>query len=397
MTEDRIASAAVQDASSDLNYAFYDHPRYEPPEAYADARDTFLDRIASVSGVVSVYESGTGEVSRPGISDVDLIVVVEDEIDDPTAVREGISAAKTDEYYFFHGPEVITRSAFPEYYNVLPMPKDLVLHYGESLEYEKNRDRFNYLAYLVDSVTTTYPMEFLELLFFPGPSIDHHRLDIVFGDAFDLAVPGVVAERFPVDLDTRFAVHRLNSLRNDMMLFADSTGRDTPVMDAFDASITDLRERWFDLDRAERETLLIERLQDAITACFAFVDHLDAYLDEIGVEVPETELTVHSHETTHNEFRPDWSVETAERDTCEYYRDGRVRTAVLPQSVTVNERLRDGDTVSAPEAYRRALQNRDRSKRQRDASMAAYKYHPMRARYMRVMGALFGLKTRLVR
>lgn len=394
---DRIASDAVRTASGDLRYAFYDHPRYEPPEAYEEARETFFERIEGVPGVVSVYESGTGGISRPGISDIDLIVVVEDDVEDPGALRDGIAAAKTDEYYFFHGPEVLTRSAFPEYYNVLPMPKDLQRHSGEALDYEKNRDRFNYLAYLVDSVTTTYPMEFLELLFFPGPSLDHHRLDIVLSDAFDLLVPGPIAERFAVDLDTRFAVHRMNSLRNDMMLFSETTGRETPVLDAFDASITDLRERWFELDRADREAVLIDRLQDAVTACFAFVDHLDAHLADIGVDVPATEPTVRSHETTHNEFRPDWVVETAERDTCRYYRDGRVRTAVLPQSVSVNDRLRAGEAVTAPADYRTALEHRDHSKNQRDAAMAAYKYHPLRARYMRVMGALFGLKTRLVR
>ncbi|WP_229111396.1 hypothetical protein [Halapricum desulfuricans] len=393
----RIASEAVQAVSADLTYAFYDHPRYEPPKAYEEARETFLERIADVPGVVSVYESGTGGISRPGISDIDLIVVVEDEVDDPAALREGIEAAKTDEYYFFHGPEVLTRSAFPEYYNVLPMPKDLQHHYGESLDYQKNQDRFNYLVYLVDSVMTTYPMEFLELLLFPGPSVDHHRLNIVLSDAFDLLVPGPIAEQFAVDLDTRFAVHRMNSLRNDMMLFSEITERETPTLDAFDASITDLRERWFELDRPDRETLLVERLQDAVTACFAFVEHLNAHLADIGVQVPATELTVRSHETRHNEFRPDWSASTAERKTCEYYREGRVRTVVLPQSVTVNKRLRGNEPVTAPKAYRTALDNRDRSKRQRDAAMAAYKYHPLRAWYMRVMGTLFGLKTRLVR
>lgn len=393
----QVASDTVSSAIENLDYDFYGHPRYEPREAYEEAREVFIERIDAVPGVVSVYESGSG-VSRPGISDIDLIVIVEDEIADPGAVREGIQRAKVDEYYFFHGPEVLTRDTFAEYYNVLPMPKDLHLLYGEELPHEKNDDRYNYLCYLVDSVNTTYPMEFLDFLFFPGISFADHRMNIVASDLFDLFVPRPIADRFLVEIDSRFALHRLNSLRNDMMLFVESSGRDAPRLETFNSAITDLRDQWFDLDRDAQEALLLERLQDSVTACFVFLDHLVGQLADLPLSVNAAGDELRPQNVYHNEYRKDWDSGQAEADTCHYCRHDRVKTCVLPQAVTVNDRIRSNDvTVSAPDEYVQALERRDRTKASRDRSMATYKYHPLRSQYMSVVRALFGLKIRITR
>ncbi|MFB6187569.1 MAG: hypothetical protein ABEI86_11980, partial [Halobacteriaceae archaeon] len=293
------------------------------------------------------------------------------------------------EYFFFHGPEVLTRDTFSEYYNVLPMPKELNLHYGEELSYEKNQKKFNYLVYLVDSVNTTYPMEFLDFLFFPGISVTNHRLNIVVNDIFDLFVPRQFAELLSVEVNSRFAIHRLNSLRNDMMLFVEMSERSAPVLQDFDESITELREQWFDLNQIEQEKLLLARLRDSITASFKFVNHIKHHLVDIGVEVNDTGRYLHPHDIYYNEYRPDWEVTKAESDTCQFYRDDRLKTCVLPQTVTVNNRLRSN--------YISALNHRDKTKRRRDESMETYKYHPLRAQYKAIMQSLFGLKSRLSR
>lgn len=393
---ERLASQTVLYATQSLEYEFYNHPRYEPRESYEEALKIFLERIKDVPGVVSVYESGTG-VSRPGISDIDLIVVVEDDADSEI-IREGISEAKTDEYFFFHGPEVLTREGFEEYYNVLPMPKELYLHHGEELEYEQNREPFNYLCYLVDSVNTTYPMEFLDFLFFPGLSVSHHQLNIVVNDLFDLLVPRLLADRTAVTVNSRFAIHRLNSLRNDMMLFVESSGRDAPRLEDFDQSITDLRECWFELSRSDQEALLLKRLQDAITACFVFVGHISEHLQEIGVEVDASAIELRPQDIYQNEYRNEWHVDVAERKTCEFYREDRVKTCVLPATVSVNDRLRESSSsIRAPDEYVNALNTRDSTRNRRMASMEAYKYHPLRSQYKSVMRTLFKLKTRIAR
>lgn len=392
---DSIATPAVMNATDGLTYRFEAHPRYEPVESYEEALAVFLERIETVPGIVSVYESGAG-VSVPGISDIDLIVVVEDDIEDPQAVRDGIEEAKTDEYFFFHGPEVLTRETFSEYYNVLPMPKDLYLHYGEQLPHKKNQDEFNYLVYLVDSVNDTYPMEFLEFLFFPGISLSSRQFDILVNDMIDVFVPRVVAEQFPVRIDTRFAIHRLNSLRNDMQLFVDATRRDAPQLDEFDRKITALRSNWFDFDRAEQERQLLDRLRDAITACFTFVGHIDEHLRDCGVSIETGTVERRTMDVFPNEYWPEWSIERAERTTLENYRTRRIKTSVLPQSVTVNDRLRNDGGVSVPDGYAAALQKRDSTKRRRDASMATYKYHPLRSQYMSGLERLHALKTSLV-
>lgn len=392
MTDDRIASDAVRRSTDGLNYGFHDFPRYEPPEAYEQALGTFLDRIEDVPGVVSVYESGPG-VSVPGISDIDLIVVVEDDVQDPRAVRRGIEDAKPDEYFFFHGPEVLTRETFPDYYDVLPMPKDLELHYGEQLEYEKNTDEYNYLAYLVDSVTTTYPIEFLELLYFPGVKLSSREFDILINDMIDLFAPRVVADRLSVRIDTRFAIHRLNSLRNDMQLFLNATGRDVPELDRFDDAVTHLRQGWFDLPEERLRPTLLARLEDSITACFAFVDALATHLDDLGIGAGPNGTERRTMDVYPNEYRPNWERTRAERETVANCRRRRVKSCVLPSAVTANDRIRHDDPVVAPQEYVDSLRRRDRTQRRRDESMETYKYHPLRPQYMAVIERLHRLKA----
>lgn len=397
MTEERIASTDVRARTDEFEYRFDNHPRYEPVERYEEALETFLERIEDVPGVVSVYESGTGGVSVPGISDIDLVVVVENDVDDTTALRERIEDAKIDEYFFHHGPEVLTRASFSEYYNVLPMPKDLRLHYGEELSYEKNRDEYNYLAYLVDQVNTTYPFEFLEFLFFPGITLRDRQYDIAVNDFIDLFAPSAVARQLPVWIDTRFAVHRLNSLRNDMQLFVQSAGVDAPVLDRFDERITEMRGGWFEHDRQTKERLLRECLEDAVTACFAFVGHLRDHLHEEGVEIAASASEYRSSDVYTNVYLLEWAADGAERTTLSLWAERRIKSCVLPQAVTVNDRLRDDDpAVDAPVEYGRALEARDRTRERREQSMQLYTYHPLRSKYMTVLGWLQAAKTRLV-
>lgn len=397
MTNDSFASKSVVNATSGLTYEFQNRPRYEPLEAYQKARETFLRRIQGVPGIAAVYESGADGPSVPGISDIDLIVIVEDDVSDTEAVRDEISAAKVDEYYFFHGPEVLTRSTFSEYYNVLPMPKELVHLHGAELSYERNRDEYNYLAYLVDQVNTTYPMEFLDFLFFPGVSLSSRQFNILVNDMIDLAVPKRMADRLPVRLDTRLAIHRLNSLRNDFNLFLEATERDSAVLEQFDESITALRQEWFELSKSKQNERLLSRLRDSVTACFAFVDDLEDHLSDCGIEVQQRVTEYRTSDVYPNEYSGDWNRNDAERKTVTNYRHRRVKSCVLPQAVTVNERLRSNETdVRAPDLYVETLESRDRTKRRRDESMAMYKYHPFRSQYMSVLEYLHRVKTRTV-
>lgn len=381
-----IATDRLQRHVADLSYEFYDLPRFEPLEAYDDARETFVDRLSGVDGVVSVYESGDGP-GVPGISDVDMVVVVEDDHDDPERLRERIEAAKVDEYFFFHGPDVVPESTFSDYYSVLPVPKDMHLHYGADLEYEKNESEYNRLAYLIDSFNDTYPREFLEFLFFPGVLLSDRQYDIAANDMIDLFVPRVIADRLPIHVETRLAIHRLNSLRNDMALFCETADVSSDVLTQFDESITDLRSRWFDEPKSRQETLLLDRLADAVTACFEFADLVREYAATEGIAPSTGDETTENVNVYVNSYHADWSADAGERVTVDRFRYGRIKSLCLPSEFRVNRLSRQNDP-RVPTAYADAVRRRDETAKERLQALSTYRFHPLRDTYMSIIERL---------
>jgi len=386
-----IATDDIRAARRKYDYTFFDYPRDIPWKNYDEARKIFVDRVADVPGIVSVYESG--RPSTRGISDIDLIVVVEESIDDTDRIRATIEDAKTDEYYFFHGPEVLTRDVFEVYHSVLPQPSELHHLWGERLSYKSERGEFTALAYLVDSLNTTYPREFLEFLFLP--SLTHsHELRIVSQDLLSLVVPQGITRQIDLRLDVRLAIHRLNSFRNDINMFLSQYERENEMLSWFDDAITDLRQEWFDLD--DQEETLLRRLEDAVTAAFVLTAEIRDYLDTVGICVDATKREIRTGETYSDIFVTEWSRSTGERESVRNFVERGIPSCLLPQMITVNQRLRaDPTTVTAPDAYKRTVTHRDEVAAKREASMESYKYHPLRSQYLTSIRALNRAKIRL--
>lgn len=387
-----VASQRVRAAVDDFSYRFYDRPRFEPLKSYDESRDVFVEQLIDVDGVVSVYESGGGP-GVPGISDIDMVVVVEDEVEDPERLRAQIEEAKVDEYFFFHGPDVVNRSTFADYYSVLPVPKNLYLHAGEELDYEENYDERNRLAYFVDSFTGTYPGEFLEFLFYPGVALSNRQYDIAVNDFIDLSVPTGIANQLPVHIETRMALHRLNSLRNDMRLFTETAGITSEVLSTFDESITDLRERWFNEPASVQERLLIERLSDSVTACFVFAELLNDYLLSEGIAPSVESVRSDSDVRYLNTYHPTWRADSGEESTLKRVVDRRLRSVSLPASFLVNKFSRDNNS-RVPSSYREAINRRDETATSRMAALSTYRFHPLRDAYLAVVPRLHRGKAR---
>lgn len=87
-----------------------DFPRQVPVEAYELAVQRMVERLATVSGVRCIYQ--IGHVSTPGISDLDLLVVFEDDATCNVNPLHGLSC--DDRYLFVHCPFAVTKSNFSE-------------------------------------------------------------------------------------------------------------------------------------------------------------------------------------------------------------------------------------------------------------------------------------------
>lgn len=81
----------------------FNEPEYLSVQDYADALAKYVERVSSLRNVVSVYTMGS--VRAPGLSDLDVIVVVGDQFH-PRNSRK-ISTYGIDDRLFIHGPAVI--------------------------------------------------------------------------------------------------------------------------------------------------------------------------------------------------------------------------------------------------------------------------------------------------
>lgn len=87
---------------------FVNFPRHVEPAVYERAIEQVIEWLQEVDGIVSIYQ--VGSVSAPGISDIDLLAVFEDD-----AVVDGNPIARLtgdERYLFTHGPFGVCRRDF---------------------------------------------------------------------------------------------------------------------------------------------------------------------------------------------------------------------------------------------------------------------------------------------
>ena len=89
---------------------FFDRPIHYPIERYQQVRDAYIEAVAELPGVLSIYQMGS--TSAPGISDLDLIVVMESSSAAPPA--RAFSTRWLDgvgRYIFMHPGAMVTSEA----------------------------------------------------------------------------------------------------------------------------------------------------------------------------------------------------------------------------------------------------------------------------------------------
>lgn len=135
---------------------FINEPSPLPVEAYFSAVDAYVRQIDSLAGLVSV--SLMGSIGAPGLSDIDLIVVVEDQFED--SMSGLLSTTRMDRRLFLHGPVVVPRSLADELpyliyaTNLETVWGDRILGQYEGLR--KHERKALALIYLVDFIESRF-------------------------------------------------------------------------------------------------------------------------------------------------------------------------------------------------------------------------------------------------
>lgn len=88
----------------------YNEPQHIAMGEYEAAISQYLNRVTTATGVLAVLTMGS--VGAPGLSDIDVIVVVTDEF--PFSESKFLSTKHIDDRLFLHGPVVIPQSMISE-------------------------------------------------------------------------------------------------------------------------------------------------------------------------------------------------------------------------------------------------------------------------------------------
>jgi len=82
-----------------MRFRLIDKPQYAPMAQYLSAIEKICEKARNIDGILSVYQIGS--VSNPGISDIDLIMVFEDDRIHKSDLLNGFK--KSEKYLFIHG------------------------------------------------------------------------------------------------------------------------------------------------------------------------------------------------------------------------------------------------------------------------------------------------------
>jgi len=190
-------------------------PRPMNVEAYEKAREEFVHYYASIEGVHAIYRFGS--VTYPGLSDLDFIVVLDDDYQHRPGTKYTIDVFSPDSLYVLYHPQFfIPRSLFA--YVSLLEPVFEMEHVTGSLCPQGRlspEDRALVdILFVCESLVTDLPLILL----------------------------GYPAVR---KVNLRMAQAKLNLLVKNARMFGRLAGQEVPGVSQFERKITELRRDWF--------------------------------------------------------------------------------------------------------------------------------------------------------
>ena len=234
-------------------YKFSNFPiRYEL-EDYNQARDKYIQRIAGIADVKAMYQVGT--ISTPGISDIDLVIVLDDTLRHSSSKDYSINAVGGKvRYLFMHNPLIVNKSIFKEFL-LFPHAEHLksIKLVGETVTIEDGAVKgkpVNRIADVIDNM---------------GSLLRYFTFIVVSGYC-------------PV----RMALTKLNALSMNINDFRNIAGQSKPSWDEFVHQVKILRKGWFFLKQADQKHQLAGLLKKAFHISYGVNFALQHYLTDAG-------------------------------------------------------------------------------------------------------------------
>jgi hypothetical protein len=273
---------------------------------YEAAIGNYLESIKKITAVKAVYQ--IGDIKAPGISDIDLIVVVSRDLDKVERKYLSINLlSKKERYLFLHDPIVIKEREMNDLHYLLPVFK-LRWRKGKKINISvpiKEIKSELCLIHLLDIIILYYPRECISLL---------------------------VGRK---EIGQREALCRLNLLTYNMQLVSRMTNKEKKgnKFGHFVKRIQNLRRNWFNLNVSEREEKLKRVIKVANVLVYDLIETLQAHLKKEGIvaikhiKMEEYSLFTNNHTII---FKRDWDKEKAWKEAINIYKETGMICSILP-------------------------------------------------------------------
>ena len=236
-----------------IQYKFSNFPvRYELKD-YQEIRDRYIRRVAKLADVKAIYQ--LGDISVPGISDIDLMVVLNDKLQDSSFKDYTVqSLGGRSRYLFMHNPFIVDESLFSSF-SLFP--------YAERMKAIKVSD---------------------EEFSFKDVSIKAEPINRI-ADVIDNT--GSLLRSFTFMLTSgycpvRSTLVKLNALAINIDDFNKITGKSRQSWDEFSNQIKVLRKVWFFLKETDQKKQLVILLNKAFSISYELSFSLANYLRDTG-------------------------------------------------------------------------------------------------------------------
>jgi hypothetical protein len=225
------------------NYNFSDYPIFTERKIYDECRSLVVSQLSDLKGVSSVYSMGN--VSAPGISDLDFLIVVSPDFtekDQLVSIFENLS--KEHKYLAYcHFPYVAFTGQVNDTLKILPL-SNLNHEYGENHNLEDHSySTDDYLIVLKELIVLFYPNLFLE------PILNKN-------------------------IAVRNIIQKLNGLTFPIT-FAKELGFTSEEFDAFEKNLKEIKSIAFDENQKEFNSKLVELLKLGLIISYRLIDFID--------------------------------------------------------------------------------------------------------------------------
>ncbi|QKJ22273.1 hypothetical protein [Poseidonibacter lekithochrous] len=248
--------------TNDLStYAFSNYPRDIKKDYYFELRDKISRDLIHIDGILSVYSMGN--VGAPGISDLDFLIVVENDFSNKKLLEDYFSnLTDLDKYIaFVHYPFIAFEDNINNVLKILPL---------SNLNYEQGK-KYDFSSEISENENITILSE-LSFLFYPNLFIN---ILLMKNIDFRQSIQLLNAFRFPLEFILKY---------NEIKCFKQYIEK----LDKIKAS-------WKTLDKEELKKEIIILLKEALFVCYILIDEINKKIECIeskNIDLPSFNVII---------------------------------------------------------------------------------------------------------